>query len=215
MGRSSDYGSGMYQQLMDIMGRLDSVEKEHKQEVKELKRELSDLKKENKNLREENQLLKEDNARLKSLLNNDSSNTSLPPSTDQKSGKPANIYNGRKKTGHKPGGQRGHTGTTLTKAQIEEKIASGKCRHEIRTIGNESSRKYVTKYVVDLKAKAVITEIHIYADESGKIRIPSEYRSDVIYGVNVKVLAVSLYSEGVMSNDRIAAFLNAVGNGEL
>lgn len=71
MGRSSDYGSGMYRQLMDIMGRLDSVEKEHKQEIKELKNEISELKKENKTLREENQLLKEDNARLKSIINND------------------------------------------------------------------------------------------------------------------------------------------------
>ena len=34
-------------------------------------------------------------------------------------------------------------------------------------------------------------------------------------GINIKALAVSLYSEGVMSNDRIAAFLNAAGNGEL
>ncbi len=35
------------------------------------------------------------------------------------------------------------------------------------------------------------------------------------YGANVKALAVSLYSEGVMSNDRIAFFLNAASNGEL
>ena len=35
------------------------------------------------------------------------------------------------------------------------------------------------------------------------------------YGAHVKALAVSLYSEGVMSNDRIASFLNAAGNGEL
>lgn len=68
---------------------------------------------------------------------------------------------------------------------------------------------------MDLRTEAVITEIRIYADESGKICIPSEYRSDVIYGTSVKALAVSLYSEGVMSNDRIAVLLNAVGNGEL
>lgn len=63
MGRKSNYENGMYQQLMEIMGRLDTVEKEHKQEVR---------------------LLKDDNARLKSIINHDSSNTSLPPSTDQK-----------------------------------------------------------------------------------------------------------------------------------
>lgn len=84
MGRNSDYGNGMYQQLMEIMGRLDTVEKEHKQEVGQLKAEICDLKKENKLLHEENLLLHEDNARLKSIINNDSSNTSLSPSTDQK-----------------------------------------------------------------------------------------------------------------------------------
>lgn len=55
----------------------------------------------------------------------------------------------------------------------------------------------------------------IYADENGTIRIPAQYRSDVTCGENVKALAVSVYNEGVMSNDRIASFLNADGNGEL
>lgn len=45
MGRKSNYENGMYQQLMEIMGRLDTVEKEHKQEVGELKAEIADLKK--------------------------------------------------------------------------------------------------------------------------------------------------------------------------
>ena len=118
------------------MGRLDTVEKEHKQEVGELKAEIADLKEENRLLHQENRLLKDDNARLKSIINHDSSNTSLPPSTDQKGGKPANTYNGRKKTKRKAGGQKGHKGTTLTKAEIEVKIASGKCRHEVKMIGN-------------------------------------------------------------------------------
>lgn len=215
MGRHSNYEKGMYQQLQEIMGRLDSVEKEHKQEVGRLNEEISCLKKENKILREENQLLRDDNARLKSIINNDSSNTSLPPSTDQKGGKSANTFNGRKKSEHKPGGQQGHKGTTLTKSEIEQKIASGKCRHEVKIIGNASGEKFVTKYVVDLEIEPVITEIRIYADDDGILCIPAEYRSDVIYGANVKALAVSLYSEGVMSNDRIAAFLNAAGKEEL
>lgn len=215
MGRNSDYGNDMYQQLMEIMGRLDSVEKEHKQETHQLKEEISNLKTENKRLHEENQILREDNARLKSIINNDSSNTSLPPSSDPKGGKPANTFNGREKTQRKPGGQKGHKGVTLTKAKIEEKIASGRCRHETKTIGDASRKNCVKKYVLDLAVEPVITEIRIYADENGNIRIPAEYRSDVTYGENVKALAVSLYSEGVMSNDRIASFLNAASNGEL
>lgn len=215
MGRNSDYGNGMYQQFMEIMGRLETVEKDSKQKIATLNSRIDILEKENFALKEENLLLKEDNARLKSIINNDSSNTSLPPSTRQKGGKPANTFNGRKKTERKPGGQKGHKGTALTKAEIEEKIAAGKCRHEIRTIGDVSRQKYATKYVVDLKVEPVITEIRIYADEDGNIRIPAEYRSDVTYGADVRALAVSLYSEGVMSNDRIASFLNAAGNGEL
>ncbi len=69
--------------------------------------------------------------------------------------------------------------------------------------------------MVDLCVTPVITEIRIYADKNGKYHILEERRSDGTYGANVKTLAVSLYSEGVMSNDRIAAFLNAAGNDEL
>lgn len=206
---AGNYEKSIYNQLMDVMARLDSVEKdlctekkEHEEDVKRLNAKIDDLTK-------KNQSLEEDNARLKSIINNDSSNTSLPPSTDQKGGKPANTYNGREKSGRKAGGQKGHKGTTLTKARVEEKIKSGKCRHEIRTLGNPSGVKYITKYVLDLDVCPKITEIRIYADESGKIHVPKEYRSDVVYGANVKALAVSLYSEGVMSNDRIADFLNA------
>lgn len=209
MGRKSNYENGIFNQLQEIMGRLDSVEKKHKQEIGHLKDEIFDLQKENKRLHTENQLLREDNARLRSIINNDSSNSSLPPSTDQKVGRSANTFSGRNKTERKAGGQKGHKGTTLTKNEIEKKIREGACRHEIRTVGNPICGKYISKYVVDLKTEAVITEIRIYADKHGKFSIPPEYRSDVTYGENVKALAVSLYSEGVMANDRIAGFLNA------
>lgn len=162
MGRTSDYSNEMYQQLMDLMRRLETFEKDSTQKIENLNNRIGVLEKENLILKEENLLLKEDNARLKSIINNDSSNTSLPPSTDKKGGKPANTYNGRKETQRKPGGQKGHKGTTLTKAKIEEKIASGKCRHEVRTIGDISRQHYVTKYVIDLKTETVITEIRIY-----------------------------------------------------
>lgn len=204
-----NYEKGMYNQLMEVMARLDAVEKNlhdekngHRDDVERLNAKIDDL-------THKNELLRNDNARLKSIINNDSSNSSLPPSSDQKSGKAANTYNGRTKTGRRAGGQTGHKGTTLAKAEVEEKICSGKCRHEIRTLGKTSPGKYITKYVVDLKAETVITEVRIYADSRGKFHIPAQYRSDVTYGSNVKALSAAFYSEGVMSNDRIAAFLNA------
>lgn len=74
---------------------------------------------------------------------------------------------------------------------------------------------YCPKYVLDLDITPIIIEIYIHAGEDEKFKFPFEYCSDVTYGPNVKTLAVKLYSEGMMSNDRIVAFLNAVGNGEL
>lgn len=62
--------------------------------------------------------------------------------------------------------------------------------------------------------ESVITEIHIYADEKRTFHIPAQYRSDVTYGENVKALIVSMYSGGMMSNDRIAFFLKEPRNGE-
>ncbi len=205
----SNYEKGMYKQLMEVMARLDAVERdlhcekiEHKEDVERLNAKIDDL-------TQENNLLRNDNARLRSIINNDSSNSSLPPSTDQKGGKSANTYNSRTKTARKAGGQKGRKGTTLTKTDVEAKIQSGKCRHEIKTIGIPTGEKYITKYVMDLNAETIVTEVRIYADEQGKFNIPGQYRSDVTYGENVKALAVALYSEGVMSNDRIASFLNA------
>lgn len=212
---AGNYEKSMYNHLMDVMARLDAVEQDLRTEKIEHKEDVDRLNAKIDGLTQENQLLKDDNARLKSILNNDSSNSSQPPSTDQKGGKPANTYNGRRKTSRKAGGQKGHQGTTLTKAEVEEKIRTGKCRHEIRTIGNPSHSSYVTKYVVDLDVMPLITEVRIYADQNGRLHIPPEYRSDVTYGAGVKALAVTLYSEGVMSNDRIASFLNAASGEEL
>lgn len=207
------YDQSLYNEFVKVLDRLDSMKKETDQKINGLNNEISDLKKENKKLQKENELLKEDNARLKSQLNHDSSNTSKPPSSDQKTGRAANNYNNRKKSEKKPGAQTGHKGSTLSKEKLEEKLASGKYLHEIETIGNVSERGYAVRYVIDLRVQPVIREIRIYKDADGKYPIPEKYRSKVVYGPTVRALAVDLYSEGVMSNDRIAAFLNDASEG--
>lgn len=212
---AGNYEKNMYNQLMEVMARLDAVEKdlstekiEHKEDVHRLNLKIDILTK-------ENTLLHNENERLKSIINNDSSNTSLPPSQDQKGGKPSNTFNGRSKSDKKAGGQKGHSGVTLTKGEIEEKLKQGNCIHQVKNLGDLSTGKYITKYVLDLDIKPLITEVRIYADKNNQFIIPPEYRSDVVYGPNIKALSVTLYSEGVMSNDRIAAFLNAASENEL
>lgn len=112
------------------MTRLDNMEKDLKAEKQEHKEDVDRLNKKIDSLTRENRVLKDDNARLKSIINNDSSNTSLPPSTDQKGGKAANTYNGRNKTRRKAGGQKGHKGKNLTKSYVHKKIESGEFRHD-------------------------------------------------------------------------------------
>ena len=88
MERKSNYENGMYQQFMEIMGRLENVEKDSSQKIDILNKRIDTLENENLALKQENQLLKEDHARLKSIINNDSSNSSLPPSAHEGSPPP-------------------------------------------------------------------------------------------------------------------------------
>ena len=94
----SNYENGMYNQLMEVMARLDAVENKlhtekwgHKKIVERLNAKIDDL-------THEDQLLRDDSACLKSILNNDSFNTLLPSSIDQKVEKLAYTHNGRKKS---------------------------------------------------------------------------------------------------------------------
>lgn len=214
------YDKDIFRQLQEVLERSDRIENEmkgmkveHKIEVGKLNDRIDFLEKENGSLRQKIQCLTDDNERLKRVINNDSSNSSLPPSTDQK-GKGSNTYNTREKTGKKCGGQRGHEGTTLTKHEVKNKIENGDFQHKIVPIGKQSG-EYVSKYVLDLQIFPTATELRFYADESGKIVVPKEYQSDVIYGAVIKSIAVDLYSEGAVSNDRICEFINAISGNKL
>ena len=73
----------------------------------------------------------------------------------------------------------------------------------------------MTRYRLDLEVKTVATEIRIYADADGKFRIPEGMRGEVFYGDTIHGIAGFLYSVGVMANDRIGEFLNALSGDAL
>lgn len=116
-----NYQRSVFRQLEETIQRLDRMEKqheedtwrlgqEHRRETEAVKASLNEkieglqakvteqAKKRIEHLEQENQLLRDDNDRLKSILNQDSNNSSQPPSSDQK-GKRANQYNNREKSG--------------------------------------------------------------------------------------------------------------------
>ena len=58
-----NYEKSIYNQLMEVMGRLESVESSSRKEIHTLHGRTDTLEKENQGLKKENQLLKEDNER--------------------------------------------------------------------------------------------------------------------------------------------------------
>ena len=205
------YEKGLFQQLQETIARLEEVEKQRKLETAQLRQIIETQAKQIMLMSKEIQLLREENDRLRSILNNNSGNSSQPPSTDQK-GKRTNTYNGREKSGRHKGAQAGHPGKTLTRAQVEEQIATGKLQHKVIVHGSRCGRPII-KYVLDIEIVPYATEHRFYPNSAGQYEIPSGYNSDVIYGDVLRAQAVYLYSAGVVSNDRIREFIGSMTDG--
>ncbi len=212
--------------IPDIISTKDAekwkLERTLKEENRKLRASITEKDEELRLLREE--LGKEQNevARLKSILNNNSKNSSISPSQDQPGQSPTrpksqNEYNDRdkkKKDGapqRKKGGQKGHAGKTLTKEDVEKifKKYDGKCEHEIYNVGNNKNGKYRVKYVLGMKVVPVIKEYRYYDDAE----IPPEHYSDVTYDSSITAIAGYCYGECNMPTDKIGQLLTVITGG--
>ena len=157
--------------------------------------------------------------RLKNQINKNSNNSSKPSSTNistpkKKTG--ANLYNYRKKTNKKPGGQKGHTGYSLSKEKIEQLIKDKKIEvKEIYHKTNNRNKKDIVKYRLGLNI-SVYAEKHIFKhDENSKDILPKEFYTDVTYDNKIKALCVELGTYNVVAYDRMSDFFNVISNGIL
>ena len=216
--------SEVTQELAETKKELKSTKKElvetkqelneTKQELVETKNELTEAKKELAESNQMNQILVDDNERMKRILNNNSDNSSLPPSIGGGKTKPANTYNSRQATKKKVGAQKGHPGKNLSKAEIEKKIEAKELECSVVEVGTPS-KNYVVRYKLDLKFVGKATKYIIYADQNGKYHIPDDLIADVSYGDMIKAIISLLYSEGVVSNDRICDIMNSMSGGTI
>ena len=212
-----------YRQFEELNNKLDSLlkenkdlRKEFKQEKEELKDTITNLEKTIKVKEETIQKLLNEIDRLKNQINKNSSNSSKPSSTDigkpKKSG--ANLYNSRKTTTNKIGGQKGHKGHGLTKEKIEKLIKENNI--ETRIIyhnSNNRNKKDVVKYKIGLETK-VYVEKHIFKhDEKSNNKIPKEFQTDVTYDNSIKALTIELGTYNVIAYDRLSEFFNVLSNG--
>ncbi len=148
--------------------------------------------------------LEEEIGRLRSKGKNNSRNSSLPPSTDEKPsrGKAANEYNDCQKSGKNIGGQTGHPGRTLRIAETERRLREKGIDIQVEHVGMPG-KKCKKRLVLDLNTSVIARELRFYPDQNGKFTIPSKYTGEVIYGDKIKALAVFLYGKGVTSLERI------------
>lgn len=183
-----NYAKSIYSQLIEVIERLDSVEKSSNKEIGILNDKIENLEKENTVLKHENQLLKDDNKRLKRIIHNDSSNSSLPHPQIPKAKLPIPITAGKKP-------ERRLADSMYIKEQLlqRKRLKKNSVQENLNTplkkVGTPNGA-YATKYVLDLEIVPIIREIRIYADKDGKFRIPWEYRSEVTYGAEIKAIAV-------------------------
>lgn len=203
-------GKDFCKQLEEIMKKCNNLSLELKVQKKEYTEKIDILTAENKQLKERNEKLENEVDRLKKQLNNNSDNSSKPPSTDIKS----NIPNNRAKSSKKLGGQKGHTAHFLDKKGIEEKIAKNEIKHEVIHIGKQG-KEYISKYILDIEINAVAKEYRFYKDEKGKYNIPKEFQTDVQYGNELKTMCSILNTEGIIAIDRLTDFVSSVSHGQI
>ena len=203
---STNYNKGIYEQLEQVLNKLDKMIKENKrqsQTIQELKEMVSTLEK-------EKQALILEIERLKNNNNKNSSNSSKPSSTN---GYKKVILNNREKSNKKQGGQLNHKGTTLTKEDIEEMIENGEI-DEIETVidnKNESNKhlKPIIRYEYDIKIVRKVIKHIIYPTEQTNI-----IGSPVFYGNNLKSI-VNVLSMKYLSIDNITELIYEITNGKI
>lgn len=108
-------------------------------------------------LQEENYRLKEENKVLREQLNQNSRNSSRPPSTDGFA-KPKSL---RQRTGRKPGGQPGHKGSTLHKVSNPDRIELHqveRCSHCGADLSGIPAKEYRQRQVHEIVIKRIVIE---------------------------------------------------------
>ncbi len=127
----------------EVQCEMEKVSEELREYIKRLQKELARLEQENKELRER--------------LNQNSFNSSKPPSADVFV-KPKSL---RTKSGRKPGGQPGHKGKTLGKVLDPDRIENhsvercGCCGQDLSGVAPSA---YKTKQVIEIVIKREVTE---------------------------------------------------------
>ena len=140
---------------------------------------------------------------LANRLNLNSTNSSKPPASD-----PNRKKRPKKSTGKKPGGQKGHLGTTLKKIDEPDEIEVIKVDRSKLPAGQYRQVGFESRQVFDIDISRVVTEYRaqILEDASGKQFIapfPKGVTKAVQYGTGLKAHSVYLSMFQLLPYNRI------------
>ncbi len=140
---------------------------------------------------------------LANRLNLNSTNSSKPPSSD-----PNREKRPRSKTGKKPGGQKGHVGTTLKKVDDPDKVKVIKVDRSKLPQARYRQAGFETRQVFDIDISRVVTEYRaqILEDDKGNrfvASFPEGVTKAVQYGTELKAHSVYMSQFQLVPYNRI------------
>ncbi len=140
---------------------------------------------------------------LANRLNLNSTNSSKPPSSD-----PNREKRPRNKTGKKPGGQKGHVGTTLKKVDDPDKVKVIKVDRSKLPQARYRQAGFETRQVFDIDISRVVTEYRaqILEDDKGNrfvASFPEGVTKAVQYGTGLKAHSVYMSQFQLVPYNRI------------
>lgn len=140
---------------------------------------------------------------LANRLNLNSTNSSKPPSND-----PNRKKQPRAKTGKKPGGQKGHLGTTLKKVDDPDEVVVIAVNRKKLPRGQYAHSGYETRQVFDINISRVVTEYRaqILEDDQGNRFVadfPEGVTKAVQYGTGLKAHSVYMSQFQLIPYNRI------------
>jgi transposase len=205
-------------ELQEHCDRLLGATKAKDRTILMLQREIATLNEENKTLREALEEARDLSDRYRAICEKDSTTSSKPPSTD--AFKKPKVYSTRRKSGRKPGGQRGHAGHTLrlfaNPTTVIERRPPEQCDCGGKVACGES---YTAKQQVDILVVPVIAEERVYSGSCAQCGrkhsgvFSDEYVNPVQYGAGIKAMVASLNAYGNVTNHKVAEFLKSVTGG--
>ena len=191
-------------------------------ELAELKLQLSKSLARIEELEKENKKLKAENAELKARLGMNSSNSSLPPSSNKFVKKKERNRSLRKKSGKASGGQIGHKGSTLEKVNNPDfvvELPHDTCPHCVASLKDIKTDEIKTRQVFDIpEIKINVTEYQAHLKICPHCRkksisqFPENVTHSAQYGPNIKGLILKLNVYHCLPYRRITELLIDVFN---